>query len=107
MIYLIGVNHLVQHNLSRIAREKRAWFQADVLGIIEIFDIMVLAEEFDGEGKRSGCKVKQRLNASRGTRKSCIGFVKLLPLKNKRGKFKNGIGTSVLLKQRHSRHDKL
>lgn len=55
-MYLVGVNHLVQHdsaqhNLSRIARQKRAWFQADILGIIEIFDIAILAEEFNGEDK--------------------------------------------------------
>ena len=54
MVYLIGVNHIVQHDAPhvKIAREKRATFKAHVLEAIEKFGISILAEEFSDEAKK-------------------------------------------------------
>ena len=57
MLYLIGVNHVVQFGEpsratnSRIVREKRASFRAHVSEAIEKFGISILAEEFSEEAK--------------------------------------------------------
>jgi hypothetical protein len=57
LLYLIGVNHVVQFGEpsratnSRIVREKRASFKAHVLEAIEKQDIAILAEEFSEEAK--------------------------------------------------------
>jgi len=57
MLYLIGVNHVLQHestqhNLSKIVRDKRASFKAHVLEVIKKFGISVLAEEFSEQAKK-------------------------------------------------------
>jgi hypothetical protein len=57
MVYLIGVNHVLQydsasHNLSKIVRNKGASFKAHVLEAIERFSISILAEEFSDEAKK-------------------------------------------------------
>jgi hypothetical protein len=56
MLYLIGVNHIVQFDpapdLSKTVREKRASFKAHVSEIIEKLDISILAEEFSDEAKK-------------------------------------------------------
>lgn len=58
MLYLIGVNHVVQFDEpsratnSKIVREKRASFKAHVSEMIEKFNITVLAEEFNDEAKK-------------------------------------------------------
>jgi hypothetical protein len=57
MLYLIGVNHIQQHestrhNLSKLVRDKRAVFNAHVLEVIEKLDIAILAEEFNEEAKK-------------------------------------------------------
>jgi hypothetical protein len=57
MLYLIGVNHILQHestrrNLSKLVRDKRAVFKAHVLHAIENFDIAILAEEFSKDAKK-------------------------------------------------------
>jgi hypothetical protein len=60
MVYLIGVNHVVQFGApsrapnSKIVREKRESFKAHVLEIIEKLNITILAEEFSQEAKKSG-----------------------------------------------------
>ena len=55
MVYLIGVNHLVQHDAPsvKIVREKRATFKAHVLEVIKKLDISVFAEEFNEEAKKN------------------------------------------------------
>jgi hypothetical protein len=58
MVYLIGVNHVVQFGNpsratnSKVVREKRASFTAHVLEIIERLNITILAEEFSDEAKK-------------------------------------------------------
>jgi hypothetical protein len=58
MVYLIGVNHVVQFGHpsnatnSTIVREKRASFKAHVSEMIEKLNITVLAEEFNDEAKQ-------------------------------------------------------
>ena len=55
MVYLIGVNHILQFepapHASKIARDKRAEFKAHVLEVIEKLGISTLAEEFSEEAK--------------------------------------------------------
>src|SRR5438093_12916916 len=61
MVYLIGVNHLVQHDAPRseeIVGGKRATFKAHVLEVIEKLDISILAEEFREEAKKK-CRVSE------------------------------------------------
>jgi hypothetical protein len=55
MVYLIGVNHLVQHDAprERIVREKRATFKRHVLEVIEKLDISILVEEVSEEAKKN------------------------------------------------------
>ena len=58
MVYLIGVNHVVQFGEpscatnSQIVREKGASFKAHVSEMIEKLNIKVLAEEFNDEAKK-------------------------------------------------------
>jgi hypothetical protein len=58
MVYLIGVNHVVQFGApsratnSKIVREKKASFKTHVLEIIEKLNITILAEEFSDESKK-------------------------------------------------------
>jgi hypothetical protein len=56
MVYLIGVNHIVQFDpaphAAKIVRDKRVSFKAHVLEVIENFDISILAEEFNDEAKK-------------------------------------------------------
>ena len=58
MVYLIGVNHVVQFGApsrasnSKIVRENRASFKAHVLEVIEKLNITILAEEFSHEAKK-------------------------------------------------------
>jgi hypothetical protein len=60
MVYLIGVNHLVQHDAPRakIVREKRVTFKGHVLEVIDKLDISILAEEFNEEAKQN-CGVSE------------------------------------------------
>jgi hypothetical protein len=58
MLYLIGVNHVVQFGAasrasnSKIVREKRQSFKAHVLEVIEKLNITILVEEFSQEAKK-------------------------------------------------------
>ena len=57
MLYLIGVNHIQQHestrhNLSKLVRDKREVFKSHVLKTIENFEIAILAEEFSEDAKK-------------------------------------------------------
>jgi hypothetical protein len=61
MVYLIGVNHSVQHDApgaKTIVRDKRATFKAHVLEVIEKLDVSILAEEFSEEAKKK-CGVSE------------------------------------------------
>jgi hypothetical protein len=49
MIYLIGVNHLVQFDH---AHAETALFKAHVLEVIDALDISIVAEEFSDEAKK-------------------------------------------------------
>jgi hypothetical protein len=57
ILYLVGVNHVVQFGEpsratnSKIVREKRTSFRAHVSEMIERLNITVLAEEFNAEAK--------------------------------------------------------
>src|SRR6266700_329129 len=53
MVYLIGVNHLVQYDAPsvKIVREERVAFRTHVLETIQKFNISLLAEEFSEEAK--------------------------------------------------------
>jgi hypothetical protein len=57
MVYLIGVNHVVQFDAPsratnlKIVREKRASFKVHVLEAIHNFNISILAEKFSEEAK--------------------------------------------------------
>jgi hypothetical protein len=57
MLYLIGVNHVQQHesarhNLSKLVQDKRAVFKSHVLETIENFEITILTEEFSKDAKK-------------------------------------------------------
>jgi hypothetical protein len=53
VVYLIGVNHLVQHEAPsvKIVREKRVAFRTYVSEVIQKLNISILAEEFSEEAK--------------------------------------------------------
>jgi hypothetical protein len=55
MVYLIGANHIVQHDApheNKIVGEKRATFRDHLSEVIEKYNITILAEEFSDEAKK-------------------------------------------------------